>query len=182
MKEATFENDAMTSDFEVAPTLMADEMQPGALRALVNPLLPAAMAEAMPADRRLSMIGLVGSPSQGEVYPVLPPRLRFAEDRFRDPRTAYTCSSPAMMSEVHASAQGAEPPQSVELVNSEKTMTDMICAPFATPEKATPAPAPLPAAMPATCVPCQQPATGQVTPEPGPICWVEPLGQTVRLR
>src|SRR6266478_6898616 len=124
MKEATLEKDAMASDFEVAPTLMADEMQPGALRALVYPLLPAAMAEAMPTDRRLSMIGFVGSPSQGEVYGVLPPRLRFAEDKVRVPRTAYTRSSPAMMSEVHASAQGAEPPQSVELVKLEKTMTD----------------------------------------------------------
>src|SRR6266851_2877499 len=172
----------MTSDFEVAPTLMADETQPGALRALVNPLLPAAMAEAMPADRRLSMIGLVGSPSQGDVYPVLPPRLRFAEDRFRDPRTAYTRSSPAIMSEVHASAQGAEPGlQSVALLNLEKTMTDMICAPFATPEKATPAPAPLPAAMPATCVPCQQLESEQVTPAPGPVCWVEPFGHMVML-
>src|SRR6266851_4633620 len=167
----------MTSDFEVAPTLMADETQPGALRALVNPLLP----EAMPADRRLSMIGLVGSPSQGDVYPVLPPRLRFAEDRFRDPRTAYTRSSPAMMSEVHASAQGAEPPQSVELVNLEKTMADMICAPSATPEKATLAPAPLPAAIPATCVPCQQLESEQVTPAPGPVCWVEPFGHMVML-
>src|SRR5712692_11033316 len=171
----------MTSDFEVAPTLMADETQPGALRALVNPLLPAAMTEAMPADLRLSMIGLVGSPSQGDVYPVLPPRLRFAEDKFREPRTAYTCASPAMMSEVHASAQGAEPPQSVELVNSEKTMTDMICAPFATPEKATPALAPLPAAMPATCVPCQQLESGQLTPAPVPVCWVEPFGHMVML-
>ena len=58
----------------------------------------------------------------------------------------------------------------------------MTCAPFATPEKATPAPPPFPAAMPATCVPCQHEDKGQLTPEPGPVCWLWPFGQTVLLR
>src|SRR5713226_2012111 len=137
------EYDAIPSDFVVAPTLTADEMQAGALSALVNPLLPAAMAVAMHTDRRLSMIGLVGSLSQG-VVKAPPPRLRLAEEKLLTPIREYTRSSPAMMSEVQASAQGAEPPQSVEFVNLEKTMTDIIWAPLATPEKATPAPAPLP--------------------------------------
>jgi hypothetical protein len=86
-----------------------------------------------------------------------------------------------MMSEVQASAQGGDPPQSEALVNFEKTWTAMICAPLATPEKATPAPAPLPAAMPATCVPCQQTDSGQLAPDPGPVCWVEPFGHIVML-
>jgi hypothetical protein len=166
----------------VAPTLIADEMHPGELRPFVDPLLPPATTVAIPVDRRLSMIDFVGSPSQTDVDRP-PPMLRFADERFRVPRTAYTRSSPAMMSEVQASTQGAEPPQSVALVNLEKTWTAMICAPFATPEKATPAPPPLPAAMPATCVPCQQLLVmGQLTPAPGPVCWLRPLGHTVLLR
>ena len=169
-KDAAFEYDATTSAFVVAPTLIADEMQPGALRAFVKPLLPPATTVAMPTDLRLSMIAFVGSPSQGTVE-VPPPRLRFADERFRVPRTAYTRSRPAMMSDVQASTQGADPPQSEALRNLEKTWTAMICAPLATPEKATPAPPPLPAAMPATCVPCQQLLEiGQLTPAPGPVC------------
>jgi len=35
MKEAVLEKDATTSPFVVAPTLIADEMHPGALRAFV---------------------------------------------------------------------------------------------------------------------------------------------------
>src|SRR5262245_21685580 len=35
MKEAVFEKDATTSPFVVAPTLIADEIQPGALTAFV---------------------------------------------------------------------------------------------------------------------------------------------------
>src|SRR5262245_57979874 len=181
MNEATFENDATTSDFDVAPTLMADEIQPGALSALVNPLLPAAITEATPDDRSVSMIGLVGSLSHGEVKPDVPPTLSFAADTVRDPMTAFTRSRPAMMSEVHASAQGGEPPHALDPVNCEKTMTDMICAPFATPENATPAAAPFPAAMPATWVPCQHPDSGQGAPAPGPVCCVEPFGHMVML-
>ena len=119
-KNAMFEYDATTSALVVAPTLIADEMHPGALTEFVDPLLPAAMAVAILADRRLSMIDFVGSPSQGELERP-PPRLRFAEERFRVPRTAYTRSRPAMMSEVQASTQGADPPQSEALVNLEKT-------------------------------------------------------------
>jgi hypothetical protein len=169
MKDATFEYEATVSVFVVAPTLIADEIQPGEVRAFVDPLLPAATTVATPARRRLSMIGFMGSPSQGEVDKP-PPRLRFADARFRVVRTAYTRSSPAMISEVQASTQGAEPPQSVGLVNWEKTCTAITCAPGATPENATPAPPPLPAAMPATCVPCQQMLREQLTPAPGPVC------------
>jgi hypothetical protein len=118
--DAMFEYDATASAFVVAPTLIADDIHPGALTEFVDPLLPAAMAVAILADLRLSMIDFVGSPSQGEVDRP-PPRLRFADARFRVPRTAYTRSRPAMMSEVQASTQGADPPQSEALVNLEKT-------------------------------------------------------------
>ena len=77
--------------------------------------------------------------------------------------------------------QGADPPQSEVFVNLEKTWTAMICAFFATPEKATLAPAPLPAAMPATWVPCQQADSGQLAPAPVPVCCVDPLGHIVEL-
>ena len=67
MKDAVFENEATMSDFEVAPTLIAEEIHPGELRAFVKPLFPAATTVAIPTDRRLSMIGFTGSPSQGVV-------------------------------------------------------------------------------------------------------------------
>ena len=59
-------------------------------------------------------------------------------------------------------------------------MTD---APLATPENDLPADEPLPAAIPATCVPWSQPnsESGQLTPEPGPICSSWPFGQRVVL-
>src|SRR5258706_15453252 len=59
----------------------------------------------------------------------------------------------------------------------------MIDAPRATPEKLTPAAAPLPAAMPATCVPCSQASVGveQLIAAPGPSCVSVPLGQSVVL-
>src|SRR5215510_14046513 len=109
--EAMFEYESMTSDFVVAPTLTAVEMHPGAATAFVAPLLPApllpaAITEAIPTDRKLSMIGFVGSLSHGDVDRY-PPRLRLADERFRVVRTAYTRSRPAMMSEVYARAQGA---------------------------------------------------------------------------
>src|SRR4029434_5744612 len=78
--------------------------------------------------------------------------------------------------------QGGVPPQSENVVNSEKTCTAISCAPLATPENETPAPVPLPAAIPATWVPCQQPLSGQFTPAPGPICWSWPLGHKATLR
>jgi hypothetical protein len=67
MKDATFEYEATTSDLVVAPTVIADGTQPGALTAFVHPLLPAATAVAIPAERRLSMMSFVGSPEQGDV-------------------------------------------------------------------------------------------------------------------
>src|SRR5688572_6094007 len=159
MKVAVFENDATTSLLLAAPTLIAEEMHAGECSAFVYPLLPAAMAVAIPADRRLSMMGFIGSPSQGAVNDP-PPRLRFTDAMLLAPRTAYTRSRPAMMSDVNACRQGAEVPQSIELVNWEKTWTAMIWAPLATPEDV----APLPAAIPATWVPCQHPPRGQGVP------------------
>ena len=64
MNDAVFENDATTSALLTAPTLTAEEMHPGELSAFVNPSLPAAMAVAIPTDRRLSIMVFVGSPSQ----------------------------------------------------------------------------------------------------------------------
>ena len=58
----------MASDFVVAPTLIADEIHAGALSAFVSPSLPAATTVAIPTDRRLSMMRLVGSLSQLAVY------------------------------------------------------------------------------------------------------------------
>src|SRR5262249_58170288 len=108
-------------------------------------------------------------------------RLKFGEERFQVARTAYTRSRPAMTSEMYARAHGAEPPQSLARMNWEKTWIAMICAPFATPENVNPAPPPLPAAMPATCVPCQQVLSGQLAPAPGPVCWLCPFGHIVEL-
>ena len=42
------------------PTLIADEMQPGAESAVPEPLFPAATTVATPIDRRLSITGLYG--------------------------------------------------------------------------------------------------------------------------
>ena len=78
MNGATFENEATTSVLLVAPTLIADEMQPGALSAFTHPLFPAAMTVAIPTERRLSMIRFVGSVSHGAVHDP-PPRLRLAD-------------------------------------------------------------------------------------------------------
>jgi hypothetical protein len=61
-----------------APTLIAVEMHAGAERALVAPLLPAAMIVAMPALRKFSMAALRESESH-VVVKVLPPRLMFTE-------------------------------------------------------------------------------------------------------
>src|SRR5439155_25476635 len=65
MNGATLENDEIASDFVVDPTLIADEMQPGASSVVDDPSLPAAMTVAMPTERRLSMLGFSGSLSQG---------------------------------------------------------------------------------------------------------------------
>ena len=62
-----------TSDFVVFPTLMALEMQAGALKASTYPLLPEATIAAMPAARRLSIIAFVAAFSASHavelVYP-----------------------------------------------------------------------------------------------------------------
>ena len=50
-------------------------MQAGAASASTNPLLPDATTAAIPTERRLSIIGLYGSPSHGSVK-LPPPRLR----------------------------------------------------------------------------------------------------------
>src|SRR5262245_14513031 len=59
----------------------------------------------------------------------------------------------------------------------------MIDAPFATPENDLPAVEPLPAAIPATCVPWSHAhsAVEQVTPEAEPSCSSWPCGQIVVL-
>src|SRR4030095_11189129 len=62
----------------VEPTLIAVEMQPGALRALVKPSFPAAITVAIPTERRLSMATLRGSLSQLEKN-CPPPRLMLTE-------------------------------------------------------------------------------------------------------
>ena len=89
-----------------------------------------------------------------------------------------------MRSEVYAPTHGVlNRPQSATEVNFENTCTAMICAPGATPENVWPALAPLPVAIPATCVPWKQPcaSSGQGTADPGPTCSSVPLGQNVLL-
>ena len=66
--------------------------------------------------------------------------------------------------------QGGVPPQSENLVNSEKTWTAISCAFLAMFENEISAPVPLPAVIPAMWIPCQQPLSEQFTPAPGPIC------------
>src|SRR5688500_8382375 len=87
-----------------------------------------------------------------------------------------------MKSEVHDRAHGGEPPQSLDWVNDAKTWMAMICAPRATPENVCPAAGPLPAAMPATCVPCQQADSEHGRALLLPICDDCPFGQTLVLR
>src|SRR5713101_5875245 len=178
-KDATFENDDTVSVFSVEPTLTAEEIHAGELSFEVEPSLPAATTVAMPTERRLSTSGLIGSPSQ-LVLERAPPRLRLTDANVCWVRRLYTRSRPAMMSEFQARAHGGEGHWVETRVCREKTWTAMICAPLATPENATPALAPLPAAIPATCVPCQHPGTlsGQLTAEPAPSCCDCPFGQT----
>ena len=82
-----------------------------------------------------------------------------------------------MMSEENAPAHGATPPQALADVTFENTWIAMTFAPLATPENETPAPLPLPAAMPATCVPCRHSAAPHGAAAPGPHCSSLPLGQ-----
>jgi hypothetical protein len=75
---ATFEVDETVSDFVVFPTLTAVETQAGASIALTKLSFPDAMAAAIPTERRLSMMGLRGLPSQfAKNCP--PPRLTLTE-------------------------------------------------------------------------------------------------------
>ena len=149
---ATFENHETSSFCPVDPTLIAVGTQAGAAMASVAPSFPEATMVAIPAARRLSMIGLWTSLAQGAVNRS-PPKLRLAATKFRAVRRWYTRSRPLMMSDSQAPRQGATPPQRAALVIREKTWMAISWASFATPEKATPAPAPLPATTPATCVP-----------------------------
>src|SRR3982751_7081437 len=57
----------------------------------------------------------------------------------------------------------------------EKTWMEMMSASRATPKLLTPS---LAAAMPATCVPCSQPKSEQLIPEPGAVDSHTPPGQT----
>ena len=58
-----------------------------------------------------------------------------------------------MMSDVKPPRHGGRPPQLEKSSTSVNTWTAMMFAFFATPENGTLAAAPLPAAIPATCVP-----------------------------
>ncbi len=179
----TFEYGARTSALLVAPTLTALEMHAGALMRLVEPSLPEAITVAMPTDRRLSIMGLWGSSSQGLRSSRLP-RLRLTAAMVCWACSEYTSSSPAMTSESQASTHGVGRPWHW-LASSmrENTWTAMIRAPLATPENACPAGGPFPAAMPATWVPCQQPSSikGHGAAEPVPCACSCPFGQTVLL-
>src|SRR5436190_12964435 len=81
-----------------------------------------------------------------------------------------------MMSELYAPAQGAANPQLPGSVTIENTCTATMRAPFATPLNVCPAGAPLPAAMPATCVPCMHVSSEHGTAAPVPNCCPVPFG------
>ena len=66
MKYALLEYAATKSPLVVAPTVTAVEMHPGAPVALTYALFPEEITVAMPAERRLSMMALRASSSQGE--------------------------------------------------------------------------------------------------------------------
>src|SRR4030095_13919997 len=86
-----------------------------------------------------------------------------------------------MMSDVYARTHGAVRPQMLVSLKRENTCTAMILAFFATPENACPAWSPVPAAMPATWVPCQQSVVCHGTAAPEPICRDPPPGHTLTL-
>jgi hypothetical protein len=81
-KEAELENEETASDSVVDPTLTALDMHAGAPMESVKPLLPEAITVAMPADLRLSIIGLRVSESQ-LLKKRWPPRLMFTEEKLR---------------------------------------------------------------------------------------------------
>ena len=126
----------------VEPTLTALEIHAGEESAFVKPSFPAAITVAMSADLRLSMIGFSGSTSQFESNRP-PPRLMLTAAKLSAARRLNTRCSPAIMSEVKASAQGEgkEKEEHVkELLIIVKIWTAMILAPFATPENGATAP------------------------------------------
>src|SRR4029078_12058292 len=96
-----------------------------------------------------------------------PPRLMLTATTFCAAARDCTYSRPAMISDVNAPGHGAIPPQLAASVISVKTWTAISFAPFATPENDCPAGTPLPAAMPATCVPWRQSGRGDGGAGPG---------------
>jgi len=94
-KEAELENEDIVSDFVVEPTLTALDIQAGAPMESVKPLLPEEITVAIPADLRLSIIGLRVSESQ-LLKKRPPPRLMFTEEKVRVVLRRNTRSSPAI--------------------------------------------------------------------------------------
>src|SRR5439155_23600879 len=165
------------------PTLIDVEMHAGNEMALVSKLLPDAMTVATPAARRLLMAALtactLASGSLSHLTLVNPPpRLMFtAATGIPSCFCCSTCSSAATRSDANVVGD----PKSFE-----NTWTARICAPGPTPVRGrTPAAAPLPAAMPATCVPwlhsSKPDGNGSKehgTAAPAPICVSVPFGQS----
>ena len=154
---------------------MAVEMQLGALTASAKPSLPDEITVAVPVERRLSIAALRASPSQLAVC-LPPPRLMFTAAMRMLDRRAMTRSSPLIWSLTRLSAHGLGlSPQSLP-VKREKTLIAITFANGATPSND----APLPAAMPATCVPCSQSPGAKVqgTPEPTAVELLTPPGQS----
>src|SRR6516225_452358 len=87
------------------PTLTADEIHAGEVRADPEKLLPEATTLAIPSDRRLSILGFIGSLSQGAADKS-PPRLMFAAAIRRCDATVATRSRPDIMSDSYAERHG----------------------------------------------------------------------------
>lgn len=151
---------------------MAEDMHAGSDRPLLKPSLPELTIVAIRAERRLSMAAFVDACSLSHwawlvySYP-LPPKLRLTAANWKLARFWKTHSKAAFKSEFQVRRQG----DGLGLHRStlsmrEKICIAAICASLATPEKYWFAFAPLPAAMPAMCVPWKQPsiARGQFTP------------------
>src|SRR5687767_2556399 len=169
-----FDRLATRSVLVVLPTVMADEMQLGALTAVAEPSLPDEMTVAMPDERRLSIAALRESVSQLAVNRP-PPRLMFTDEMRRLDRSVMTRSRPLIWSLVKLRAHGVgRSPQ--PLSKRLNTLMAIRFAPGATPLNDVPRPA----AMPATCVPCWQSpgAYVQGTPEPTAVELLAPPGQS----
>src|SRR5688572_15598922 len=130
--DAEFEKFATTSVLDVAPTLTAVEMQPGADMLFVNPSLPDEMTVAMPAARRLSMNALVDAFWASQLdceknWP--PPRLMFTAAIEKLVRRLKTCCRALLMLETNAVVHGLLSPPAAHCdieFNCEKTWTAMI--------------------------------------------------------